>query len=60
MPMRWVSTEVAWWQLTGSFIVLAAMFYLLRKLAAKIFHVSVLISGKEPTWREVIKLARES
>jgi ABC-2 type transport system permease protein len=60
MPMRWVATELAWWELSGSFVVLAATFYLLRKLAAKIFHVSVLISGKEPTWREVIKLARES
>jgi ABC-2 type transport system permease protein len=60
MPMRWVTTEVAWWQLAGSFVVLAGSFYLLRKLAAKIFHVSVLISGKEPTWREVIKLSREN
>jgi ABC-2 type transport system permease protein len=60
MPMRWVATELAWWEFAGSFVVLAATFYLLRKLAAKIFHVSVLISGKEPTWREVFKLARES
>jgi len=60
MPMRWVATELAWWELAGSFILLAATFYLLRKLAAKIFHVSVLISGKEPTWREVFKLAREN
>ena len=60
MPMRWVTTEVAWWQLAGSFVILAATFYLLRKLAAKIFHVSILISGKEPTWREVIKLAWEN
>jgi ABC-2 type transport system permease protein len=60
MPMRWVATELAWWELSGSFVLLAATFYLLRKLAAKIFHVSVLISGKEPTWREVFKLARES
>ncbi len=60
MPMRWVTTDVAWWQLAGSFVVLASTFYLLRKLAAKIFHVSILISGKEPSWREVIKLAMEN
>jgi ABC-2 type transport system permease protein len=59
MPMRWVATEVEWWHLAGSFSVLAATFYLLRKLAARIFRVSILISGKEPTWREIIKLARE-
>lgn len=60
MPMRWVSTEVEWWQLAGAFALLAATFYLLRKLAAKIFHVSILISGKEPTWRELFKMAREN
>jgi ABC-2 type transport system permease protein len=58
MPMRWVATEVGWWQLAGSFAGLVTTFYLLRKLAAKIFHVSILMSGKEPTLREVIKLAK--
>jgi len=59
MPMRWIATEVAWWEIAGSFILLAGAFYLVRKLAATIFRVSILISGKEPTWAEVIKLARE-
>lgn len=60
MPMRWVATGVEWWQLIGSFSVLVATFYILRKLAAKIFHVSILLSGKEPTLREVIKLVKLS
>jgi ABC-2 type transport system permease protein len=60
MPMRWAITEVAFWQVAGSFILLALTFYGLRILAAKIFRVSVLISGKEPTWGEVIKMIRES
>ncbi|ELR73420.1 ABC-type Na+ efflux pump permease component-like protein [Fulvivirga imtechensis AK7] len=59
MPMRWVVSVVDWWELAGSFAVLVITFYLFRKLAAKIFHVSILISGKEPTWKEVWKLARE-
>lgn len=59
MPMRWVVTDVAWWQVAGSFTVLIASFYLLRRLAAKVFRVSILISGKEPTWREIIRLAGE-
>ncbi|MFW5707065.1 MAG: ABC transporter permease [Bacteroidota bacterium] len=59
MPMRWVSTEIEWWELTGSFALLVATFYLMRKLAAKIFRVSILISGKEPTWSEVWKMARQ-
>ncbi len=59
MPMRWIATEVAWWELVGSFLLLTATFYLMRKLAALIFRVSILISGKEPSWSEVYKLIRE-
>jgi len=53
MPMRWAITEVAIWQLTGSFILLALTFCFLRKLAAKVFRVSILMTGKEPSWKEV-------
>jgi ABC-2 type transport system permease protein len=60
MPMRWAITEVEIWQLAGSLIVLIATFYLLRKLAAKIFRVSILISGKEPSWSQIFKLMKES
>ncbi len=60
MPMRWAITEVGFWQLAGSFLVLLLTFYFLRKLAAKIFRVSILITGKEPTWREVYKLSKQS
>jgi ABC-2 type transport system permease protein len=60
MPMRWAITEVDYWQLAGSFILLVLTFYLLRKLAAKIFRVSILISGKEPTFREVYKLSKQA
>jgi ABC-2 type transport system permease protein len=60
MPMRWAITEMGFWQLVGSFIVLVATFYFLRKLAAKIFRVSILISGKEPSWSEIFKLLKES
>jgi ABC-2 type transport system permease protein len=60
MPMRWVVGNVDLWQLAGSFILLTATFYLLRKLAAKIFRVSILISGKEPTWGEIINHAKEA
>jgi ABC-2 type transport system permease protein len=60
MPMRWAITEVGFWQLAGSFLVLVLTFYFLRKLAAKIFRVSILITGKEPTWSEVYKLSKLS
>lgn len=59
MPMRWASTEVGWWQLPGSFLVLCLTFYLLRRLAAKVFRISILISGKEPSWAEIYKMIRQ-
>jgi ABC-2 type transport system permease protein len=59
MPMRWAIAEVGFWQLAGSFLLLILTFYFLRKLAAKIFRVSILITGKEPTFSEVYKLSKE-
>lgn len=60
MPIRWATTTVGFWEITGSFLLLALTFYFLRKLAAKIFRVSILITGKEPSFSEVYKLAKES
>ncbi len=60
MPMRWAITEVELWQLTGAFLGLVLTFYLIRKLAAKIFHMSILLSGKEPSWGEVFRQLKGS
>lgn len=60
MPIRWAVTEVEYWQLAGSFFLLVLTFYFLRKLAAKIFRVSILITGKEPTFGEVYKLTKQA
>lgn len=60
MPMRWVVDVVSWWELVGSFALLVLTFIGLRILAAKIFRISILISGKEPSWREIFKMIKES
>jgi ABC-2 type transport system permease protein len=60
MPMRWAITEVPVWQPAGSFLLLSLTFYYLRRIAAKIFRMSILITGKEPTWRELYKLLIQS
>lgn len=60
MPMRSAIADVATWEIAGSFIVLLLTFYLLRKLAAKIFRVSILLSGKEPSWKEVYRMSKMS
>jgi ABC-2 type transport system permease protein len=58
MPMRWAITEVGMWQIVGSFMLLVLTFYSLRKIAAKIFRVSILMTGKEPSWSEVYKFIK--
>ncbi len=60
MPMRWAITEVAWWNLPASMGLLVAAFYFFRKLAARIFRISILISGKEPSWGEVFRLMKNA
>lgn len=59
-PMRWITTEVPVWELMGSYILLAVTFMLMRKIAAKIFRVSILVSGKEPGWAEIYRWIKES
>jgi ABC-2 type transport system permease protein len=58
MPMRWVSTPVAAWEVVGAFLLLVACFYAVRKLAAAIFRISILINGKEPSWTELMRMLR--
>jgi ABC-2 type transport system permease protein len=60
MPIRWAVGDVPWWSLLGSWLLLTGTFYILRKVAAKVFRVSILISGKEPSWKEVFRWAREA
>ncbi len=60
MPIRWAISDVSWWGLLGSWILLAFSFYLLRRLAAKVFRLSILISGKEPGWTEVLRWIRRT
>lgn len=58
MPMRWAITEVSVAQIIGSFLLLLLTFYFLRKTAAKIFRVSILMTGKEPSWSDVYKFIK--
>ena len=60
MPIRWTITDVGIWQLLCSFFLLMLTFYSLRIIAAKIFRVSILLSGKEPSWKEVFRLIKKN
>jgi ABC-2 type transport system permease protein len=41
-------------------VALVGTIWLLRRAAGKIFHLGMLIYGKEPNWREIWRWARET
>lgn len=60
MPMRLAAGHVDTWEIAVSLVLLALGVLLLRKVASKIFELSMLIYGKEPTWREMYRWFRET
>jgi ABC-2 type transport system permease protein len=60
MPARLVLTDVAWWEFLVAIVLLLGTIWLLRRAAGKIFSVGVLMYGKEPSWREMWRWAREA
>jgi ABC-2 type transport system permease protein len=57
MLMR-IPFGVPWWQLAISVGILFATFLIVVWFAAKIYRVGILMHGKKPTWREIIKWMR--
>ena len=55
LSMRLVVTEVAAWEIALAIVVLIGTIWLLRKAAAKIFRIGMLIYGKEASFAEVSK-----
>ena len=60
LPARLVLTDVAWWEVPVAVLLLLAAVALLRRAAGKVFALAMLMYGKEPTWREVWRWAREA
>jgi ABC-2 type transport system permease protein len=60
MPVRLVLTEVAAWEVLAAVAGLVAGIWLLRRTAGRVFRLGMLMYGKEPTWREIWRWARES
>lgn len=59
MPVRLLLGSVAVWEIVVSVAALIGTIWLLRRTAGKIFHLGMLIYGKEPTWTEIWRWARE-
>jgi len=52
-----VPGTVPWWQLIASMAALVVGFILTTWFAAKIYRTGILMYGKKPTWKEMIKWA---
>ena len=59
MPARLALTEVPAWEIVLSALLLLGGAYAARRVAGKVFAVAMLMYGKEPSWSEVRKWARE-
>lgn len=60
MPVRLLLTDVAAWEVLLAAALLVSSIALLRRAAGKVFHLGMLMYGKEPTWREIWRWVREA
>ena len=60
LSARLVLTDVPFIEILLSLILLIISIWYLRKAAGKIFSLSILMYGKEPSWKEISKWFRES
>lgn len=60
LPARLLLDEVPAWEIALAVVLLAAAVWLLRRAAGRIFHLGMLMYGKEPTWGEVRRWLRET
>lgn len=59
MPARLAHGIVPWWQVLGSFLILIASVLLLRRYASRIFRAGMLFYGKEASWKQIWRWARQ-
>jgi ABC-2 type transport system permease protein len=59
MPARVALSDVPVWELMLSALVLVAATLVARRVAGKVFSVAMLMYGKEPSWSEVRRWARD-
>lgn len=60
LPARLVLTEVTWWEVAMALLLLALSTWFFRSASGKIFRLGMLMHGKEPAFKEMIRWAREA
>src|SRR5207237_709533 len=49
---------LAWWEILGTFVVLAASSWIALRIGGRLFRVGLLSSGSRPSFREIIRQVR--
>ena len=52
-----VTFDIPWWELATSMVLLVGCFLLFTWLTAKIYRTGILMYGKKPSWKEMMKWA---
>jgi ABC-2 type transport system permease protein len=60
LPARLLLDDVPAWETALAVLLLAGAVWLMRRAAGKVFHLGMLMYGKEPTWAEVRRWIRET
>jgi ABC-2 type transport system permease protein len=60
MPARMAVTDVPAWERLLAALLLVGAALIARRVAGKVFSVAMLMYGKEPSWAEIRRWARES
>ncbi len=60
LPVRIVLTEVPLWEMALSLAILVASTWLMRTIAGRIFRIGMLMYGKEPTLKEMLRWLKEA
>jgi ABC-2 type transport system permease protein len=50
-----VTYDIPWWELGLSMLLLAGCFLLFTWITAKIYRIGILMYGKKPSWKEMLK-----
>jgi ABC-2 type transport system permease protein len=60
LPVRIILTDVSIWEIALSLVVLFIATWSMRIVAGRIFRVGMLMYGKEPTLRELLRWMKEA
>jgi len=58
MPVRWAAGSVGLNELVGSLVLLGAGIGVVTWIAARIYRVGILMTGKRPNLRELVRWVR--